>query len=163
MNDAIRDAVAATRSRFVEDLLRRRFKVVSLDFFKGPVEWGAEGNEKSIEVEIEVGSAFPFVPPRIRPINFEPKASWHLDADGGMCLWDRSEANSDLPWANVSRLLARASEWLHESDMGWPNDEPDLDLERYLTSDPGMFLYEDDLVATVLGEAIVTRTRYVNE
>jgi hypothetical protein len=155
--------MAAARSSFVEDLLRLGFKASSPDALRGVVDWGEEGTENATEVRIEIGPAFPFVPPRVRPIAFESEKSWHLDADGGMCLWDRSQASSDLPWGDASRLVARASEWLQESEKGWPNDEPDLDLERYLQKEVGMFLYDDDLLATALGEAIATRTRHVNE
>ena len=40
-----------------------------------------------------------------------------------------------LPWANVDLLLEKTTEWFVRATTGWPDDEPDLDLERYFESE----------------------------
>ena len=155
-------ALSAARSEFTEALIRVGFVVQSPQRFVGEVSWKASSTSGTTSVEVILSDSFPFGPPYVHALNFESESSWHLDADGGMCLWDRSLSSSDLPWADVDRLVARIAGWLAAAADGWPNDPPDLDLERYLVPERGMFVYDEDVLNDCIDREIKIASRFIS-
>jgi hypothetical protein len=132
---------------FREDLLRLGYLAASADVFKGSIEWETvDAEQRDTDVIISIPEEFPFRYPRVAPAEC-PGPTWHLDGDGAMCLWTRGEETSDLPWSDARTLIARAAQWLQKCANGWLDEPPDLDLERYLLSEPGLFVYQTQEVA----------------
>jgi len=51
--------------------------------------------------------------------------------------------HNDLWWADADRFLDHVQAWFDNSDAGWPDDRPDLELERYFrgSDDSRLYLY----------------------
>ena len=112
---------------------------------RGPVPWSGPGTGRvQARVEISFGPGFPFSPPRV--VVLDPgaplQATFHVEADGALCLWDDAWPVDQTPWTNAGRLVDRIADWLASAAAGWPGDES-CDLERYLAHDPGTFVLYD--------------------
>lgn len=129
---ALTDSMAAAREVFIEELCARGFKLLDdcLTLI-GDIDINGE----SMEHEITLTDDFPITKPRVSIPNGEGGISWHRDPDGALCLWSDDDA-SDLPWSNADTMINRISEWHTNDCANWPDDPPDLDLERYWASGP---------------------------
>lgn len=150
----IAEAVSEARSSFAEGLLGLGFSAETPTRFVGEVDWQSVSTSGSTTVQVLLTEAFPFSPPLVHAVDFDAEISWHLNADGGMCLWDQSQSNSDLPWANAQKLIARAAAWLVAAADGWPDDPPDLDLERYLMPESGLLVYDDQILDECIDQPV---------
>ena len=148
----------AERDHFVDQLTSRGFRLVETT---PPIRLVGElthpPNGKNTAVEILLPDGWPYRPTKVRPTEWARPLTWHQEADGSLCLFPTSVAG--LPWKNPDCLLTRAARWFEEAASGWPNDEPDLDLERYFKSSSGNdFLVYKDL-ESLLGRPIkISRT-----
>ena len=95
------------------------------------------------DFRIEVVAEFPYQPPRVMPQGGAGGVSWHRDPDGSLCLWDAATAGP-LAWANADSVVARIEEWFDHAANGWPDDEPDLDLQGYWPTELGLVIYGAD-------------------
>lgn len=92
---------------------------------------------------IEITDEYPYEPPRVVPLGGAGGVSWHRDRDGNLCLWDAATA-APAEWATADAVVARIEAWFHHAANGWPDDEPDLDLQRYWTTELGLVIYGAD-------------------
>ena len=129
---ALKDSLAAEREAFIEELCARGFKLLDdcLTLI-GDININGE----PMEHEITLTNDFPITKPRVFIPNGEGGISWHRDPDGTLCLWSDDDA-SDLPWSDIDTMIDRITEWHANDSAGWPDDPPDLDLERYWASGP---------------------------
>lgn len=134
------DYVTYARQHFEEGLIRA-------GFVENAGGW--QGTVKRISgttyVRITLDSRFPFHPPRVVPVDPEAVAwSWHRERDGALCLISEDD-HEGLWWANPGALLEHVEEWFRQLDMGWPDDRPDLDLDRYFdpSEDRRLYVYDD--------------------
>lgn len=127
---ALRDSLAARREAFVDEARALGFRLESdCATLVGDIGIGDE----QVEHQITLDDRFPISRPRVSTTGGEGGLSWHRESDGALCLWGIDEM-SDLPWQSAQAVIARVVEW-HELDAaGWPDDGPDLDLERYWQS-----------------------------
>ncbi|MFP5321567.1 MAG: ThiF family adenylyltransferase [Acidimicrobiia bacterium] len=95
-----------------------------------------------IEHEITLPEDFPIAMPKVKTPFGEGGLSWHREADGHFCLWSEDEA-ADLPWLEAGDLIERVKSWHAKDALGWPDDPPDLDLERYWPRQPVLVTYPD--------------------
>ncbi|KRE76014.1 ThiF family adenylyltransferase [Arthrobacter sp. Soil762] len=139
--DAYTDAIAHARQHFEEGLIRAGFTETDNGWT------GVTGNpENPTEVLISLPERFPFKPPRVAPVaeNAVPW-SWHRELDGALCLIAEDD-HEGLWWIEAPAFLEHVSEWLAQAAAGWPDDRPDLDLDRYFhrsEEDARIYLYED--------------------
>jgi hypothetical protein len=132
--------VAYSRQHFEEGLIRA-------GFVEGDTGWrGTIAHPGgSTEVVISCRARFPFRPPRVVPVDPDSVAwSWHRELDGALCLVAEDD-HDDLWWTEASAFLEHVAAWFEQSDAGWPEDRPDLDLERYfqVSEDKRLYLYDD--------------------
>jgi len=130
------DSVAAAAFEFYEDLERCGFQPCGSGLI-GKVD----GATSPILVRIVIPDGFPYLPPIAFPPNDFPR-SWHRGTDGAMCLYG-ADGRENLPWSRAEDFLNIVERWLKESETGWPEDSPDLDLERYFSrsSDEPLLVY----------------------
>ncbi|MGW4528581.1 ThiF family adenylyltransferase [Amycolatopsis sp. NPDC004378] len=107
---------------------------------------------------ITPGRTFPFAPPQV--IILDPgcplEITFHINADGSLCLWEDEWPVDEAPWWDARTLVDRISGWLRLTAAGWPGDNS-CDLERYLDQeedDDRMVLY--DATRLVSGQAVQT-------
>lgn len=134
------DYVAYCRQHFEEGLIRG-------GFVEGETGWrGTIAHpDGATEVVISFRARFPFHPPRVVPVDPDSVTwSWHRELDGALCLVAEDD-HDDLWWTEASAFLEHVTAWFAQADAGWPNDRPDLDLERYFRSseDERLYLYDD--------------------
>ncbi|QTE31536.1 ThiF family adenylyltransferase [Pengzhenrongella sicca] len=132
------ELVAHARQGFEEALIRVGF-VAQHNHWNGTIAHG----ETCTKIALTLPPGFPFVPPRVKPAVDDPVPwSWHRELDGALCLVAEDD-HHDLWWANTSVFLAHVQAWFENSDAGWVDDRPDLDLERYFrpSTDPRLYLY----------------------
>lgn len=122
----LRASIESAREQFTEELIARGFKLVEQQTLVGDVV--VDG--VAVEHEIVIPSDFPIVKPSVRTPGGEGSRSWHRERDGAFCLWSDEDA-AHLPWASADAVLIRIEEWHRQAALGWPDDPPDLDLERY--------------------------------
>lgn len=132
--------VAYSRQHFEEGLIRA-------GFIEGDAGWrGTIAHPGgSAEVVISFRARFPFQPPRVVPVDPDSIAwSWHRELDGALCLVAEDD-HDNLWWTEASAFLEHVSAWFEQADAGWPDDRPDLDLERYFhpSEDERLYLYDD--------------------
>lgn len=132
--------VAYSRQHFEEGLIRA-------GFVEGETGWrGTIAHpDGSTEVVISFRARFPFHPPRVVPVDPDSVTwSWHRELDGALCLVAEDD-HDDLWWTEAPAFLEHVTAWFEQADAGWPNDRPDLDLERYFRSseDERLYLYDD--------------------
>jgi molybdopterin/thiamine biosynthesis adenylyltransferase len=140
----------AAATEFTEALQRHGFARRG-DAYHGAV--AVDGNQ--VEVRVRLPQVFPFAYPRVyRAADVAP--SWHSERDGALCLY-RDDEKADLPWLDVDAFLGHVAAWLRDDAAGWPDDEPDLDLERYFPRAPGLLVYTS--LDGVLGGPVRYRQR----
>lgn len=132
--------VAYCRQHFEEGLIRA-------SFIEGDTGWrGTIAHPGgSTLVVISFRARFPFQPPRVIPFDPDSVAwSWHRELDGALCLVAEDD-HDDLWWIEASAFLKHVTAWFEQADAGWPDDRPDLDLERYFqfSEDERLYLYDD--------------------
>lgn len=142
------------RLHFEEGLLRAGFRP------EGQGWTGTIRHEKEeTEVHIALPVSFPFQVPKVAPTDFEAVPwSWHRNSDGSLCLVAEHD-HFDLWWQDVSSLLRHVSDWFTQANLGWPEDEPMLDLERYYShsADNRLYLYEE--LGSLKGSPVLFRQR----
>ncbi|MDY0947066.1 ThiF family adenylyltransferase [Frigoribacterium sp. CFBP9039] len=134
------DYIAYCRQHFEEGLIRVGFRESDTGW-RGMIAH-ADG---STEVMISFGVRFPFRPPRVVPVDPDSvEWSWHRELDGALCLVAEDD-HDDLWWTEASAFLAHVTAWFEQARAGWPDDRPDLDLERYFqfSDDKRLYLYDD--------------------
>lgn len=134
------DYVAHSRLHFEEGLIRAGF-VEDDGGWRGRV---LPANDAT-EVLITLRSRFPFQPPRVVPVDPERVAwSWHRELDGALCLIAEDD-HDELWWTDAPAFLEHVKAWFEQSESGWPDDRPDLDLDRYFkpSEDERLYLYDD--------------------
>ena len=140
------DSVAAAREAFIEDLCAHGFRLQQdcrTLFGDLPIDG------EPVEHHIVLTEDFPISKPKVFTPGGEGGYSWHRDLDGGFCLWSDEDA-SDLPWGDADAVIDRILQW-HANDVdGWPDDPPDLDLERYWPRVDELVIYPD--LAPLTGE-----------
>ena len=132
--------VAYSRQHFEEGLIRAGF-IECETGWRGAIARA----DSSTEVEVSFQTRFPFQPPRVVPIDPDSVAwSWHRELDGALCLVAEDDRDN-LWWTEASDFLDHVTAWFEQADAGWPDDRPDLDLERYFHSsaDERLYLYDD--------------------
>ncbi|MFW0774965.1 ThiF family adenylyltransferase [Paenarthrobacter nitroguajacolicus] len=139
--DSYADAVAHVRQQFEEGLIRAGFKETEQGWIGL-----AGGPTNPTEVLVSFPRRFPFKPPRVAPLL--PDAvpwSWHRELDGALCLVAEDD-HDGLWWTEAAVFLEHVAEWLSQAATGWPDDRPDLDLDRYFRpseKDTRPYLLED--------------------
>jgi molybdopterin/thiamine biosynthesis adenylyltransferase len=134
------EELASHRAEFEEGLARAGFRLKE-SVWRGMVQRSGE----AVEIAVFLPKQFPLSRPKVYPSDHNAVAwSWHREKDGALCLI-AEEDYSDLWWTNVDAFLGHVSSWFEEADKGWPNDRPDLDLDRYFESsnDPSLVLFGD--------------------
>ena len=91
---------------------------------------GPGGATSLVDLEIEIPDSFPFQPPKAKDASMTAERTWHLEPDWTLCLYG-SRGVADRPWHDPDEFLARVRDWYQNAASGWPDDPPDLDLERY--------------------------------
>lgn len=132
--------VAYSRQHFEENLIRAGFIERDTGWRGTIVHPGG-----STEVVISFRARFPFQPPRVVPVDPDSvEWSWHRELDGALCLVAEDD-HDDLWWTEATAFLEHVTAWFEQADAGWPDDRPDLDLERYFRSseDEHLYLYDD--------------------
>ncbi len=132
------DYVDYARQHFEEGLLRAGF-VEKGAVWTGSVPRGGS----STDVLITLGERFPFHPPRVEPADPDSVPwSWHRELNGELCLVAEDD-HEGLWWTDTPAFLEHLAAWFQQSDSGWPDDRPDLDLDRYFESsdDKRVYLY----------------------
>lgn len=146
MNDW--DAAAASeREDLLEGLDRAGLTVRSSTLIEGDITCAGT----DVAVTITVPEDSPYSPPKVRPLLGEGGLSWHAELDGTLCLWS-TEDTGGLPWRTADQVIERVQKWFADEAAGWPDDTPDLDLQRYWKRAPGLMLYPD--LDEVLGEVV---------
>jgi molybdopterin/thiamine biosynthesis adenylyltransferase len=138
--DDFSDFVAHSRQHFEEGLIRA-------GFIERDAGWiGFIGHRDGpTEVTLTLPSRFPFKPPRVVPTDNDAVPwSWHRELNGALCLV-ADDDHQDLWWLEADAFLKHVAAWFENSDAGWVDDRPDLDLDRYFTpaEDTSLYLYGD--------------------
>lgn len=134
------DYIAYTRQHFEEGLIRSGY-VETDTGWQGPITHG--GGTASIVITLP--SRFPFRPPRVIPVETdEVPWSWHRELDGALCLVAEDD-HEGLWWTETDAFLEHIKSWFENANLGWPDDRPDLDLDRYFqcSDDEQLYLYDD--------------------
>ncbi|WP_442542620.1 ThiF family adenylyltransferase [Arthrobacter sp. KN11-1C] len=138
--DAYNDSVAHARQHFEEGLIRAGFTETENGWT------GLTGDpENPTKVLISLPERFPFTPPKVAPVAEDAVPwSWHRELDGALCLIAEDD-HDGLWWSEAPAFLEHVSEWLAQAAAGWPDDRPDLDLDRYFqrSQDTRVYLYEE--------------------
>ncbi|MGC4941743.1 HesA/MoeB/ThiF family protein [Kribbella sp. DT2] len=132
--------VAYSRQHFEEGLIRASFTESDAGW-QGPVFHSGE----TTDVLIKLRSRYPFQPPRVTPVTPDAVAwSWHRELDGSLCLVAQDD-HDGLWWTDAPAFLEHVTAWFEQADSGWPDDRPDLDLDRYFkpSEDERLYLYDD--------------------
>ena len=96
----------------------------------------------AIPLEVRIPSGYPYVPPKVRPVDGSGGAGWHQERDGSLCLWDAERAQPDW-WTSRDAVVERVRDWFHQAANGWRDDAPDMDLDRYWPQSLGLVLYDE--------------------
>lgn len=134
------DYVAYARQHFEEGLIRAGF-IETESGWKGTVP----RPDSSTEVLITLQARFPFQAPRVVPVDHGAVSwSWHRELDGALCLV-ADDDHEGLWWTEAPAFLEHVAAWFEHADAGWPDDRPDLDLDRYFhpSEDTLLYLYDD--------------------
>jgi hypothetical protein len=132
-----RDELAGTRAAYVKDLEARHFTQGTVNTWTGPITVpSAGGEQEERRYKLVLPDDFPFSWPTVYLEHPPAVYDWHLQPpDGQLCLW-RREDTRDRPWETVEGLFSRVRLWHERARDGWPDDEGDLDLERFFAPDP---------------------------
>lgn len=134
------DYVAYSRQHFEEGLIRAGFTEDDHGWRGTIVHPGG-----ATEVLITLRSRYPFHPPRVVPLDSGAVAwSWHRELDGALCLVAEDD-HDGLWWTEAPAFLEHVTAWFEQAAAGWPDDRPDLDLDRYFkpSEDERLYLYDD--------------------
>ena len=134
------DYVAYSRQHFEEGLIRAGFTEADNGWRGTIVHPGG-----ATDVLIQLRSRYPFQPPRVVPLDSDAVAwSWHRELDGSLCLIAEDD-HEGLWWTEAPAFLEHVAAWFQQAAAGWPDDRPDLDLDRYFKSseDARLYLYDD--------------------
>jgi hypothetical protein len=149
----VNHSLQAATDRWREDLVQLGFSDDGAQLC-GPVTWTRPGDSPATaRVQVTLTPDFPFAPPKV--VVLDPgsvfEATFHVDRDGVLCLWEDDWSVDDAPWLDPGAFLARIAGWMQETAAGWPDDDV-CDLERYLVHDRQTFiLYDaDTLIPDVL-------------
>lgn len=146
-------AIHRAREEFIEGMAGLGFGFQpDAQSLSGKVAIPGRQAERRIEVCLLPG--FPFRSPKVRPSDGSGNMSWHREREGWLCLYAEAE-NRHLPWRDPSRLLERVIEWFQRDEKGWPDDAPDLDLERYFERDHRLVVYKQ--LDALLGKPIYAK------
>jgi molybdopterin/thiamine biosynthesis adenylyltransferase len=131
-----RDQLAGAKAAYVRDLETRGFVADGENTWVGPVTVpSAGGGEEQRRFKLVLPGDFPFSWPRIYLARPPAVYDWHLQPpDGQLCLW-RQEDTPGRPWDTVDGLFARIQLWHEHALNGWPDDQGDLDLDRFFPRD----------------------------
>ncbi|WP_284987623.1 ThiF family adenylyltransferase [Arthrobacter sp. fls2-241-R2A-172] len=143
--DDFAEYVAYTQQHFEEGILRSGF-VEAENGWKGVL--GEADNQ--VEVSVQLPERFPFKPPKVRPtLGDSVPWSWHRELDGSLCLIAEDD-HEDLWWAEAPAFLEHVADWIEQAAAGWPDDRPDLDLDRYFlpSTDKQVYLYDEQASAS---------------
>ena len=133
------DSIATSQEVFIEGLCARGFTLLNdCRTLVGNIDI----NGHAVEHQIALTDDFPITKPHVSTTGGEGGLSWHRESDGRFCLWSDDEA-SHLPWADADTVINRISQWHANEAAGWPDDPPDLDLERYWKRSPVLIVYPD--------------------
>ncbi len=143
------ESLAVTQQRFADDLEAAGFISADRDgVWEGDLEVASlAGGTTTASLEIEIGDEFPFQPPKVTDTSMVSAHTWHHNRDWSLCLYGTRHVG-DRPWQTVSSLLDRVRDWFANAAAGWPDDPPDLDLERYFEPVTTFVTY-DELEALV--------------
>lgn len=134
------DYVVYSRQHFEEGLIRAGFTEID-----GRWQGAIPHTGGTTDVLITLRSRFPFQPPRVVPVDSDAVAwSWHRELDGALCLVAEDD-HEGLWWTDATSFLEHITAWFEQADSGWPDDRPDLDLDRYFhpSKDLRLYLYDD--------------------
>lgn len=142
-------SLAVTQQRFAEDLEAAGFTRAERDgVWEGDLEVASlAGGTTTASLEVEIDDAFPFQPPKVTDATMVSAHTWHHNRDWSLCLYGTRNVG-DRPWQTVSSLLDRVRDWFDNAAAGWPDDPPDLDVERYFER-VATFVTYDDLDALI--------------
>jgi molybdopterin/thiamine biosynthesis adenylyltransferase len=131
-----RDQLAGTKAAYVRELEARGFLQENENTWVGPVTvLTAGGAEQPRKFKLVLPGDFPFSWPLVYLARPPAQYDWHLQPpDGQLCLW-RREDTPGRPWETVDGLFARIRLWHEHAPNGWPDDQGDLDLDRFFTRD----------------------------
>jgi molybdopterin/thiamine biosynthesis adenylyltransferase len=148
-------AVQRRRAEFIEGMARLGFTQAEKDLqhLIGEISPNGPDDPPHIAVDVELVEGFPYLPPKVRPFDGSGSRSWHQEANGAVCLYSQDNLQG-LPWSVPETLVARIAEWFDKDHVGWPDDPPDLDLERYFERDVGLVLYDIGRVAELVGRQV---------
>lgn len=151
-------SLAATQRQFADDLTAAGFSATAeRGVFEGEVEVvSLAGRVDTAELRIEIGDDFPYKPPKVIDTSMISAHTWHHDRDWGLCLYSGRKV-ADRPWQNVDELLLRVQQWFQNAADGWPEDPPDLDLERYFDRVSNLVTYGD--IEDLMGGPFSARRR----
>ena len=137
-------SLARAQRQFADDLETAGFtEVPEENCWEGEIEVATlAGGTASVDLKIEVGDAFPFEPPKVTDMSLVSTHTWHHNQDWSLCLYGRRGV-ADRPWQSVGALLSRIQDWFENASRGWPDDPPDLDLERYFDSSSTFVTYDN--------------------
>ena len=142
--------IRTTRLDFADRIERRGFARISETTWHGTVIMSSGTTRK---VELSIANGWPYYPPAVLPLDDGVTDSWHRERTGALCLYvddDRTER----PWLDPNNLLTQIASWFDRAISGWPDDTPDLDLERYFErASPTLLVLYDDL-EPLLGRSI---------
>lgn len=134
------DYVAHTRQHFEEGLIRGGF-IETEKGWRGTIPCSSG----TAEVLITLHAEFPFHPPLVVPVDDDTVPwSWHRELSGALCLVAEDDRDG-LWWTEATAFLDHITAWFEQSDTGWPEDRPDLDLDRYFhqSDDTRLYVYDD--------------------
>ncbi len=151
-------AVQRARDEFIEGIAVLGFTQADGDpqHLIGEISPNGPDDPPHFAVAIGLGDEFPYFPPRVMPFDGSGNRSWHQDADGALCLYSEDDVQG-LPWSIPETLVARITEWFEKDQADWPDDPPDLDLERYFPPDPDQVIYQFDQVDHLVGKQVRLR------
>ena len=147
------ERIAASRDQFVDELISRGFRLHDAPGDRRLIgEIAIPPNQDKVAVRLALPEGWPYRPTKVWPVARDQRLSWHQESDGALCLFSGSSAG--LPWADVDLLLKKTKDWFVRATTGWPDDEPDLDLERYFESDASSALLVYDDVDRLIGRLL---------
>jgi hypothetical protein len=147
-----------TRLDFIDRLERHGFTRATENIWRGTITTSSGTLRK---VEVSIGDSWPYLPPIVLPLDNELADSWHCTRIGGLCLYI-DEDRTKRPWLDADSLVARITDWFDQAESGWPQDTPDLDLDRYFDpANPHLLVLYDDL-ELLLERSIRTRKGHNN-
>lgn len=121
------EQLAYIREDFISRLVGRGLTLIG-DSSKGAL---SDARLQNSHVEVTLTRGFPYAPPEVRLTGEPRRASWHMESNGKLCLYN-SEDRNHQPWRDVNSFLERIDAWFDNCDKGWPEDPPALDIETYL-------------------------------